>query len=348
MFSKDKYDKNRNDAITSSITVDYLDPSSFCNTVNNINNYGICILKNVLNETECQSLINGMCSDFSYLTQKMTPQFDINNSVTWSTLNSLLPIDGMLYQHWGIGQSQTVWNVRTNDKVIDVFSKIYGTSDLLVSFDAVNFALPPEFTDNKPNKYYSDDKWHFDQSLTRNNFECIQGWVNAFDTNQEDSTLAIMIYSNKFHKLYADYLIGLGQTLNKDDWLRIEDLSFFTHYGCIPYRVEAPKGSLVLWDSRTLHFGSKPLPWRTKPNYRMLIYLCYTPSSLITEAKRKRKIEIFLEKGKFGQGRTTNHWPHKPKVFPETPRLWNNDPPNITSLPNPIIDVKYKGLIGFK
>ncbi len=162
MFSS--YDKTRHDAITAAITIDYTDLSNLSNI---INTYGVCIVRGVLDEDECNNISRGMCTDFSYLTSRMPIPFDVNNPSTWSTLDNLLPTDGLIYQHWGIGQSQTVWDVRTNDKVINVFRNIYSTSDLLVSFDAVSFHLPPEYNDRNTKRYYSNDRWHFDQSLTR-------------------------------------------------------------------------------------------------------------------------------------------------------------------------------------
>lgn len=343
MFSS--YNRDIHKAITDSITIDYKD---LTNLHNIINEYGVCIVRDVLDEDECKSIRDGMCNDFSHLTSRMPVPFDIRNTATWSTLDSLLPTDGLIYQHWGIGQSQTVWNVRTNDKVIDVFRQIYRSADLLVSFDAVSFHLPPEIADMKSNRFYTHDRWHFDQSLTRKNPECIQSWINAFDTSYDDATTCIMIYSNRLHGSYADYILSTGVKLETDDWYRIDDVSFFTSQRCIPYRVEASKGSLVLWDSRTLHFGSKPLPSRTIPNYRMLIYLCYTPASLITESTRKRKVEIMYKKGKQGEHRMTNHWPHKPKLFPETPRLWNNAAPLINPLPTPTIGPDKVYLLGIR
>lgn len=341
------YDRNLFDQITSAITIDISDIS---NLVNNINNYGVCVITNVLNNEECNNIIEGLCNDFSHLTANLPVPFDINNKESYSTLDQLLPTDGLIYQYWGIGQSQTVWNVRTNDKIIDIFRQIYSTNDLLVSFDAVSFHIPPETHDNKSKRYYSHDRWHFDQSLKRNNAECIQSWVNAFNTDYDDATTCFMIYSNKYHQRYANYLLANGISLDSDDFIMVNDenINFFITNRCIPYRVKAPKGSLVLWDSRTLHFGSKPLQSRLRPNYRMLIYLCYTPSSLISESNRKRKIEIMNKRGDQGEHRMTTHWPHKPKMFGKTPRLYGNNPPIINPLPSPIIPENKLYLIGIK
>lgn len=328
--------------ITNIITID---ESSINNIHNILNNYGVCIVKNVLDENECNRIISGMCSDFNHVTSRMSKPFNVSDITTWDTLKSLYPIDGMLYQHWGLGQSQTVWDVRMNNKVINIFSKIYHTNDLLVSFDGVAFGLPPEITGNG---WYNNDRWHFDQSLNKPNFECVQGWVNAFDTDIGDASIAVMIGSHKLHSSYGQCLRNNGVEIKNDDWMRIDDVTFFTSNGCIPYRVVAPKGSLVLWDSRTLHFGCRPLNGRPKINYRMLIYLCYTPSSLITEANRKRKIDIFNKKGKQGEMRMTNHYPHRPVMFSETPFLRGAPLPTINPLPYPVIKPEYMHLIGYK
>lgn len=44
--------------------------------------------------------------------------------------------------HYCVGHEDFVWNVRSEPGVIDAFEKVYDDKDLIVSFDAVNFALP--------------------------------------------------------------------------------------------------------------------------------------------------------------------------------------------------------------
>lgn len=305
-----------------------------------LNTHGVCIVNNVLNRRECRNLKYGMLDAFSHLTSNMEPQFNVNDTNTWDVLKLLFPTDNMLYQHWGLGQSQFVWDVRCNPKVIDIFASIYNTDDLLVSFDGISFMLPSEYT----NQWFSEDKYHIDQSLKKNDFECVQGWINGFNTNPGDATLKVLLGSHRFHKEYADTIPNEAKT---SDWNPVKDVDFFLTRGCIEHRIVAPKGSLVLWDSRTVHYGSKPLSDREKYNFRAVVYVCYTPRSLITEANRKRKIKIFEDTGKLGQMRMTNHWPHRPKMFPEFPRWTSGKLPNINPLPRPIIPEKYRKLIGY-
>lgn len=49
---------------------------------------------------------------------------------------------GGLYNNFGVGQEQFAWDVRQEKGVIDAFAKIWGTDELLVSFDAVNLSIP--------------------------------------------------------------------------------------------------------------------------------------------------------------------------------------------------------------
>ena len=39
--------------------------------------------------------------------------------------------------------AQYVWDIRSNPKVIETYEEIFGTKDLLVSFDGINCGLGP-------------------------------------------------------------------------------------------------------------------------------------------------------------------------------------------------------------
>ena len=107
---------------------------------------------------------------------------------------------------------------------------------------------------------------------------------------------------------------------------------------CEKVRVACPKGSLVLWDSRTVHCGAEPLR-RTEPRIRSVIYLCYLPRSHATEANLRKKIKAFEDQ------RTTSHWPNKPKLFPLKPRTYGNPVP--VCLPVQRKEIKLKFLAGY-
>ncbi|KAL8279770.1 hypothetical protein RQP46_007865 [Phenoliferia psychrophenolica] len=53
--------------------------------------------------------------------------------------------------NYGICHESFVWDIRSEPGVISAFEKVYGTEDLIVSFDAVNVTFPNR-TDLPPNK----------------------------------------------------------------------------------------------------------------------------------------------------------------------------------------------------
>lgn len=322
--------------------VDFYDASLQEKIRSNLIQHGVCVINNVLDVNESQKMASDMAATLAYVSSDMAIPFDINNKDTYNTLREMLPTRGLIFQNFGLGQAQCCWDIRCNYKVIECFAKIYGTYDLLTSFDGFSFSVPPEM--NAGRGFHKEQWFHFDQSTKRPNFECIQGWVTALDVENGDSTLVVMVGSHNLHNAY-------GETFGHNDgadWVQVKDnVKFFTDRGCFEYRIICPKGSLVLWDSRTLHYGSAPLQGRLKSNYRAIIYVCYTPRTLISESDRKRKIEIFMKRGNKGYKRTTSHWPHKPKMFPEVPRTYGNPIPKIRQLPDPIIDQKFMRMIGY-
>lgn len=61
-------------------------------------------------------------------------------------------------------------------------------------------------------------------------------------------------------------------------------------------------GDLILWDSRTIHYGSEP---ETSSNtIRTVIYAAYTPARLASEET------LALRKQVFEAYEGTSHWPH--------------------------------------
>jgi hypothetical protein len=45
-------------------------------------------------------------------------------------------------QHYGVCHEDFVWQIRQEPGVYGAFEKVYGTEDLIVSFDAINVSFP--------------------------------------------------------------------------------------------------------------------------------------------------------------------------------------------------------------
>ncbi len=304
-----------------------------------IENYGVAVIPNVLTELECSKSFDEMWEYFEYITSTMNVPMQRNNQETWKTFYELFPLHSMLIQHWGIGHSQFAWNLRKNKKILDVYANFWGVEpdELLVSFDGSSFHLPPEITKrgyNRGNTWY-----HSDQSYTRNEFECIQSFITLNDINKGDATLSVMEKSNLYHKDFADFY----DIKDKKDWYKLkkEEEQFYLKHGCNISNITCPKGSLVIWDSRTIHCGIESMRNREKPNIRAICYLCYFPRSKSTNKWLEKKKKAFTNL------RTTSHWPHKATLFPKLPRTYGKDIPKIREIEPPQMDSISLKLAGF-
>lgn len=303
-----------------------------------IDKFGVAIVKNVLDEAEIKEMQIGMFDCLEHITQKFETPIDRNKPETFVEFYKLYPAHGMLLQHWKVGHTQFIWNLRQNPKIVDIFAKIWDCKqdELLTSFDGASFHLPSEIT-KRGN--FRKVWYHTDQSYTRTDFECLQSWVTGFDVNEGDATLAFIEGSHKFHKEFKEEF----DVTNKSDWYQHnpEELEFYKKKGLTEKTITCPAGSMVFWDSRLIHCGIPQMKEREKPNYRCVAYICMTPRSRATQANLKKKQKAFEEQ------RLTSHWPHKPKLFSKNPRTYGNPLPNITDIEPPIISELGKQLAGY-
>lgn len=317
--------------------------SKYKTNIQNVNKtldkYGVAIIDKVLDEKFCDKGFNDIWNYFEHISKNWELPIDKDKENTWSQFSKLYPTRSMLYQHWNIGHSQVCWDTRQNPNIVNVFSKIWNVENnqLLTSFDGLSFSVPHEKTKKG---YFRNNLWHHsDQSFTRHGKECVQGWVTFCDVNEGDATLSVFEGSHKYTKEFQDTF----NVKDKKDWYKLnkEENQFYKDKDCEEVRIKCPKGSLVLWDSRTIHCGVQALKNRNKPNYRAIVYVCYTPRALATKAKLKKKQKAFNEL------RMTTHWPHNPKLFPKFPRTYGGEIPNINKIQSPELTELGKKLAGF-
>lgn len=301
--------------------------------------YGVAIIPNILNDDECKQIVNGVWDFLEHITQKWTTPIDRNNKDTWREFYKLYPLHSMLLQHWNVGHAQVSWNVRQNIKIVEIFAHLWDctVNDLLVSFDGLSFHIPPEVTKkgwNRNNTWY-----HTDQSYTTPDFKCVQSWINGYDTNEGDATLSFMEGSNKYHGEFKNKF----NITDKSNWYKLtkEEQTFYSEKGCVIKNIKTPKGCLVFWDSRTIHCGIEASNYRVTQNFRAVIYLCYMPRKLCSEANIKKKQKAFNEL------RTTSHYPCEVKLFAKSPRTYGGDMPVITPINPPVLSDLGVSLVGF-
>lgn len=187
----------------------------------------------------------------------------------------------------------------SEEGVTKPFAELWGTDELLVSFDAVNITLPGR----------KDMKWkpwpHVDQAPTRKGLACAQGIINLSEAGPLDGGLQLLQGSSDlFERFFKENppKPKAADAPGQFDWygFTLEDVKWFEDHGCKIIKVDADPGDLIIWDSRTVHYASLP----KSETIRTIIYATYTPARLATPDDLALKSQIFHKY------EATTHWPH--------------------------------------
>ncbi|CAF0729747.1 unnamed protein product [Adineta steineri] len=266
-----------------------------------LNENGYVVISDVMNQdeiNESKNLLWKYLADFSNGTiQRDQPE-------TWSSNWPSFGTHGVISGD-GIGQSDFMWNIRSNPQVKKFYARLWNTQQLLVSFDGCGI-----FRDWRYNPIWkTNGGWnHVDQNpKNKPNRCCIQGFVSH--TNQNEKTGGLIVFppshlrftelcdimkdSRDYVKVPSDHpIINQGKTLGK--------------------LVHCQVGDLVLWDSRTIHCNSPATAigelQKDEPVdlLRIVAYVSMSPPSFI----HGQTLDEFREKRKqmVKNNCTTNHW----------------------------------------
>lgn len=282
-----------------------------------LNEHGVAIVPAIMTPEECEECLGHIHKFYEDLTKGFDKPYNHLDPTSFRSLSELHRLHSMLYQGYGVGQCQGSWNVRQHPGIYEVFARLWNDNDLLTSMDGMAYQIAPEqIAGNRADVGFFKHTWyHTDQSYSRNALECIQGQVPLFDVAPGDATLMVLEGSHKYHKAFAERF-GEGSI---GDWFLLEQkgkergegfLKFYEEMGCRERRLSCPRGSLILWDSRTIHCGSEPLRGRPNPNHwRSVVYVCMTARNLCD------KKNMALRKKAFQELATTSHWPHRVNIF---------------------------------
>lgn len=221
---------------------------------------------------------------------------DLDNPSTWKKAD--LPVQTILntYENYGVVHEKFMWEARMEPAVIDAFAKVWGTDKLLVSFDSLNVTLPNLKPARAP--------WpHIDQAPRKRGLHCVQGIINLSHAGPEDGSLVVIPGSQALVEEFFDTKTDSSTWEWKDNrYFSKEDMSWFEDRGLKPLKVLAEPGDLIVWDSRTIHWGGEPT---NKSNtIRTVIYAAYAPAEMATEEALLEKRRVFDAYG------ATTHWPH--------------------------------------
>eukprot|EP00128_Syssomonas_multiformis_P001051 Colp12_sorted_trinity150504_noHs@12447 len=205
---------------------------------------------------------------------------------------------------YAVGQSALQWHIRTLPSVRKAFATVWGSENLLVSFDGIGIFRPWSFD----KKWKTATGWyHVDQSpLTKPGFECVQGLVALYDGDETTGGLVVVPGSHK-HFTTIDTVRKtdfVNVPATQDIWLKLNR----------PRMVKCKAGDLILWDSRTIHCNMPAPVEKVKPedeSWELLRAVCYVCMTPITKADPKELDSLLAcRKEAFQAGVTTTHWPH--------------------------------------
>jgi hypothetical protein len=297
----------------------------------------------VLSLEECAEFEKRVWETLGQLTSAWNVPIKKEDPHSWAGLLDLFPMHSMLLQHYGLGHAEFVWSLRQHPAIVALFAHLWNVQpeELLVSFDGLSIHMPPETI--KRGAYKGNTWYHTDQRLGDSRLLCIQSWVTARAVNPGDATLTVLLGSHNHH---ADFGRRFNKLAHKEDWYKLnsqEQLDFFTREkSCEAVSIACPAGSVVFWDSRTMHAGQESLMSRAEPNFRMAVYLCYLPRTEATPSALKKKQKAFNEQ------RMTSPWPQKPILFGKQPRTYGKALPAIVPLEKPAnVNHLGKKLAGF-
>ena len=215
--------------------------------------------------------------------QSFDTALDFNDPSTWVKEN--LPVQSKIntFHSYGVAHEKFMWDARMEDGVLDTFAQIWGTDKLLASFDSLNITFPNR--KDLPRK----GAWeHIDQSPLRRGLHCIQGILNLSPSGPEDGGLVVYPGSHALNDEFFDTQTDKSTWVPLDRYLfSPEQLDWFKLKGIQPVKVCAEVGDLIVWDSRTIHYGAEPT--EKSNQIRTVIYSAYTPAKLASPEQLELK-----------------------------------------------------------
>ena len=272
-------------------------------TIENLNEtiekYGVAVLPNVFSSEECDFVKQKI---FNHLANRL-------NITEPDDVRKLNPISGGIIRTYGLPFLKEVLDIKTDPRIIAAFKKIWGGEELTGSLDAINITPPPELTQAK--SFFNPDisNLHVDQGSNKLEKCCIQSFINLEPTEHGDGCLSVLTYS---HNYFKDFMTHFKINTDGQDWhlLNEEKTKWLLSKGCEFKAIMAPKGSVVFWDSRTVHMGTLPREDRVdKTRWRLLVYTCYTP------ARYQNQYDSEIKMCAFVNNQCTSHWPYNVRIF---------------------------------
>jgi len=235
--------------------------------------------------------------------------------------------------HGTVTQGRGAWLLRSLPSVRADFAAIWGTADLIVSMDLLlvwkSWWRAPDGANSAQASRWTPktEGLHVDQNpLTKPDFCCVQGMLPLYAVTHLTGGLEVVPRSHLPEaKRLLVAAIGEQALRGLGDFCRVPP-AYYHNEQCTetsgnssptadagaPMLVEAEPGDLILWDSRTVHGGRVGRGCVTNEGAaelaRLSLPVCFTPRTLASADV------LAARRAMFAEGKTTNHWPHAPRV----------------------------------
>ena len=301
---------------------------------------GYCVIPQILPLSETEQLYQRVWHEYI---EKAWPDCKMDDRSNWKETFPMHNLHGIFAGP--AGQTQVMWDLRQDFRIVDAFARIWNTTDLIVSMDGLSIMCPPEIREG------CFEPWpHVDQmtlkrrdnvahnnsapsnfvseSLLRTKPYTIQGQFLFEDSFEGDGGFYCIPKSHLRFDEFAPQLEILKAMEVPDERRKARNdylQDFFgngTDENGNPYcmkHIVAPRGSLILWDSRTIHWNqhpSKDRPHSDNPKVRMVGYLCYVPKARLTCEG------MALRREAFEKGVSTGHNPSYPELKHTKDHIW--------------------------
>ena len=343
-------------------TVSYNDKDRKTSIPETLREYGVCVITDAFSSEQCDNWMQHMVDGIMTISPTVNIDTFSNLKETWKDCDIMPQVGLGLHQQ---GYSFLGWPVRSSPIIEEVFKDVYSNlrekpiSQTITSLDAINVRPPiPPFAE-------ANHDWaHYDQTESDNIFECVQGQVVL------TTTTAGFRCSPKSHLLHKELCEENGRLGQKGNWFKFYQSMYkdierrvLEKGGQWQIPVIAPKGSIILWLSTTIHsakladkesFIDDYHPddkWKT---WRGVVYCSQRPADELSE-EHIQTLHYAWE-----NNITTNHWGnkllkqpfnYKPQKFSSEIVSFMNDPRSILEKHpqlKPQLDERTKKLLGYK